>query len=125
MNFDKISTRVSDLGKSNDTFGNKYLATIYYEKCKISFVFHANATNNTSKMTLLQALLSDADCYSEYQDIYSMEKMFGSDNINNIFNGCRRQFYRLHRLFTHREIESVRSFVEWYDNCEFNNKEDI
>jgi hypothetical protein len=99
--------------KSNMTSGNTYRVTMSKDNKTIWFLFHDNYMNETDEKGLLECLYMDAMAY-EYNDNmvnFFLEFGYEEDNIQEgkrAFYGCKKQYERLHKLFTHKEIEEMR-----------------
>ncbi len=101
------------IGKSEMTSGNAYRITMSKNGERIWFIFNDNYLNETDNKGLLECLYMDAIAY-EYNDNmvnFFLEFGYEEDNIEEgkkAYYGCKKQFERLHKLFTHEEIEEMR-----------------
>ena len=116
---DRIICLKEDLGKSEKTSGNAYKISLYYKRCKvqrqISFVYHDNYKNESSKKDFLYALISDAEAYEmaeNYGDFaYSYGYKLGPES-RKVYNGCKKQYKLLHWMFNEEEIRLLSMIVE-------------
>jgi hypothetical protein len=107
--------------------GNKYLVTIEYNNKKVSFNFHDNYMNKSDKEEFIYCLISDSSCYEStinYDDFcsclgyepYEEKSYYPYSGYNKVaraaYNGCKKQYERLHKLFTVDEIEKLQVIFE-------------
>lgn len=112
--FDKIHVKKTYLTKSDMCTGNKYRVTVSYNGKRCSFTFHDNYMNKSKKKELLYCLLLDAECYENSIDIYDFADAYGykhTAEAEKAYAGCKRQYERLHKLFTDEEIELLTMLV--------------
>lgn len=114
---DKIKTTKTFLRKSDMTSGNAYKITITYNGKKIGFTFNDNYLNESDKNDLLWTLLMDANAYEFSCGLTGFMTEFDYDNeqqARTIYNACKRQYDRLHKLFNADEIETLQEIYENY-----------
>lgn len=105
------------LGKSEMTSGNKYRITLTYNGKSVWFLFHDNMWNNSPKTHIIDCFVRDAYDYMNYKNIYEFADEFGYDMedysiAKRAYNGCKKQYDRLCKLFTSTEAEILERELE-------------
>lgn len=101
------------IGKSKMTSGNSYRITMSKNGKKIWFIFNDNYLNATDNKGLLECLYMDATAYEYNKHIVNFFLEFGyegdtKEEGKKAYYGCKKQYERLHKLFTNEEIEEMR-----------------
>lgn len=113
----KIKATKTYLDKSTMTSGNKYYITLQYNKKRISFHFNDNIYNDSDKNDFLHCLLYDSEAYSYTYNFADFMNELGLENESDakkIYNACKRQYARLHKLFNESEIEMLEEIYQDY-----------
>lgn len=103
------------LGKSKMTSGNEYSVTLQYNGNCITMTYHDNYLNEGDRDDFLYALLMDSLAYEDCQNVNDFMLEFGYEDIKQatkIYKACERQYNKLHRLFTEKEIEQLQDEFE-------------
>lgn len=105
------------MGKSKQTSGNEYSVVLEYNGNSITMLFHDNYKNESGKDDFLYALLMDAMAYENCFNLTDFMDEFGYDyeqrkDAEKAFKACERQYNKLHRLFTEKEIEELQNEFE-------------
>ena len=113
----EINTTKTYIGKSDLTSGNAYRVTLTRNGVKVGFVFNDNIYNESDKNDFIFSLLSDSQAYENARDLADFMLDFGYDNIpqaKQVYNACKKQSERLHKLFNDTEIETLKKIFENY-----------
>lgn len=113
----EINTTKTYIRKSDCTSGNAYRVTLTRNGVKVGFVFNDNIYNKSDKNDFIYSLLSDSQAYENARDLTDFMLDFGYDNIpqaKTIFDACKKQSERLHKLFNDAEIETLEKIFENY-----------
>lgn len=111
----KIKCKKTYLRESEMCSGNAYRVTLTYKGKKCSFTFHDNYYNKSSKKDFLYCLCLDANSYEFNSDISDFVREFGYNDIRKAwkaYDGCKRQYERLHKLFDAKEIEILNTLEQ-------------
>lgn len=105
------------MGKSKKTNGNEYSVVLKYNGNSITMLFHDNYKNESGKDDFLYALLMDAFAYEDCFNLANFMDEFGYDydqrkEAEKAYKACERQYNKLHRLFTEKEIEELQNEFE-------------
>jgi hypothetical protein len=108
------------MGKSKQTSGNEYSVVLKYNGNSITMLYHDNYKNESGKDDFLYALLMDAMAYENCCSRFGFGdfmKEFGYDyeqekEAAKAYKACERQYNKLHRLFTEKEIEELQNDFE-------------
>ena len=114
---DEINTTKTYIGKSDCTSGNAYRVTLTRNGVKVGFIFNDNIYNESDKNDFVYSLLSDSQAYENARDLTDFMLDFGYDNIpqaKQVYNACKKQSERLHKLFDDAEIEMLKKIFENY-----------
>lgn len=114
---DKINTTRTYIGKSDCTSGHAYSVTLTRNGVKVGFVFNDNIYNESDENDFIHSLLSDSQAYESTRDLADFMLAFGYDNIpqaKKIYDACKKQSERLHKLFNDTEIETLEKIFENY-----------
>ena len=114
---DNISYNKEYICKSKMTYGNAYKITLEKDNKKIYFIFNDNAYNESDKNDFIYSLLLDSQAYENARDLTDFMLAFGYDNIpqaKQVYNTCKKQFDRLHKLFNDAEIKMLEKIFENY-----------
>ena len=108
-----LTIKKTYITKSNLTSGNTYRVTMSKDNKTIWFLFHDNYMNETDEKGLLECLFMDASCYESNPRIFDFLLEFGYGDYElaegkKAYYGCKKQYERLHKLFTPQEIEETR-----------------
>lgn len=115
----QIKCKRKYLRKSDMTRGNAYRITLTYKGKSCWFVFNDNIYNKSCKKDFLYCLYLDASCFEACIDMYDFARSYGYAmdtckeriNVTKIYEACRKQSERVHRLFNEEEI-SLLSTIE-------------
>ena len=113
----EINATKTYIGKSDLTSGNAYRITLTRNRKGIGFIFNDNIYNESDKNDFIWSLLSDSQAYENTRDLADFMLAFGYDNIpqaKKIYNACKKQSERLHKLFNDAEIETLEKIFENY-----------
>ena len=106
---EQIKCTKTYIGNSNVTSGNEYRVTITYKGKTIWFNFHDNIYNHSVGADFLDCLLRDAWAYDDNRDLYEFMENYGytdlDGTVKKAFNGCKKQYNRVNKLFTEAEQE--------------------
>lgn len=114
---DEINTTKTYIGKSDMTSGHAYRVTLTRNGVKVGFIFNDNIYNESDKNDFIYSLLSDSQAYENARDLTDFMLAFGYDNIpqaKQVYNACKKQSERLHKLFNDAEIETLEKIFENY-----------
>ena len=105
------------LGKSKQTSGNEYSVVLKYNGNSITMLFHDNYRNESEKDEFLYALLMDAMAYEDCPNLADFMGELGYDydqreEAEKVYKACKRQYNKLHRLFTEEEIKELQNEFE-------------
>lgn len=113
---EKIKCKKTYLKKSDLTSGNAYRITLSYNGKKCGFVFNDNYLNESNKDDFVYCLLSDSGCYENSRNFNDFCYMFGYDNNSikslNIYKACKKQYEKVKRLFTDKEVQQLNVELE-------------
>ena len=113
----EINTTKTYIGKSALTSGNAYHITVTQNGKKASFIFNDNIYNESDKNDFIYSLLSDSQAYENARDLTDFMLAFGYDDIpqaKQVYDACKKQSERLHKLFNDAEIETLGKIFENY-----------
>lgn len=113
----EINTTKTYIGKSDCTSGNAYRVTLTRNGIKVGFIFNDNIYNESDKNDFIYSLLSDSQAYENARDLTDFMLDFGYDNMpqaKQVYNACKKQSERLHKLFNNTEIETLEKIFENY-----------
>ena len=113
----EINTTKTYIRKSDLTSGNAYRVTLTRNDKKICFVFNDNIYNESDKNDFIYSLLSDSQAYESTRDLTDFMHEFGytdDKQAKKIYDACKKQSERLHKLFTNKEIETLEKIFENY-----------
>ena len=107
---ERIKMSKTYIGKSGMTSGNEYRIYLSYNGKKCSFSYHDNYLNKVEKSNVIYCLLMDSMAYenSENFDDFCNEFGYMASLINatlKAYKGCKRNYDKVHRLFSETEIE--------------------
>lgn len=110
MLLDEVKMTKKCLGKSPMTSGKMYRIYLSYKGRKCSLVYHDNYLNEVEKSNVIYCLIMDAMAYegSENFDDFCNELGYMESSINaalKAYKGCKRNYDKVHRLFSENEIE--------------------
>lgn len=117
MELNKIKCSRWSVGESHMCSGNKYRVRMSYNGRIISFYFHDNYKNDSGKKDYLYSLLLDMDAYENSGDVWEFMNEFGYKEFSyakKIYNACKRNADKVHKLFSEREIDELRELLEGY-----------
>ena len=105
------------MGESKQTSGNEYSVVLKYNGNSITMLFHDNYLNESGKDDFLYALLMDAMLYEDCPNLADFMGELGYDyeqrkEAQKVYKACERQYNKLHRLFTEKEIEELQNEFE-------------
>lgn len=113
----EINTTKTYIGKSNLTSGNAYRITLTRNGIKISFVFNDNIYNESDKNDFIFSLLRDSQAYEFCYNLADFMNEYGytdDKQAKQVYNACKKQSERLHKLFNNAEIETLDKIFENY-----------
>lgn len=113
----EITTTKTYIGKSDITSGNAYRITLTRNGVKIGFVFNDNIYNESDKNDFIYSLLRDSQAYEYAGGLIEFMTAYDYDNeqqAKHIYNECKKQYDRLHKLFNSTEIEMLEKIFENY-----------
>lgn len=113
----EIRTTKTYIGKSDCTSGNAYRVTMTRNGVKIGFIFNDNIYNESDKNDFIYSLLSDSQAYESTRDLTDFMNEFGytdARQAQKVYNACKKQSERLHKLFNTTEIETLEKIFENY-----------
>ena len=113
----EINTTKTYIRKSDLTSGNAYRVTLTRNGVKVGFIFNDNIYNESDKNDFIYSLLRDSQAYENARDLTDFMFDFGYDNIpqaKQVYNACKKQSERLHKLFNDAEIETLEKIFENY-----------
>ena len=113
----EINTTETYIGKSDLTSGNAYRVTLTRNGVKVGFIFNDNIYNESDKNDFIYSLLRDSQAYESTRDLTDFMLAFGYDNIpqaKQVYNACKKQSERLHKLFNDSEIKTLEKIFENY-----------
>ena len=113
----EINSTKTYIGKSGMTSGNAYRVTLTRNGKRVGFIFNDNIYNESDKNDFVYSLLSDSQAYENARDLTNFMLAFGYDNIpqaKQVYNACKKQSERLHKLFNDAEIETLEKIFENY-----------
>lgn len=113
----EINTTKTYIGKSNLTSGNAYRVTLTRNGVKVGFIFNDNIYNESDKNDFIYSLLRDSQAYENARDLTDFMLDFGYDDTTQakkIYDACKKQSERLHKLFNDAEIETLEKIFENY-----------
>lgn len=113
----EINTTKTYIGKSDLTSGNAYRVTLTRNGKSIGFIFNDNIYNESDKNDFIWSLLLDSQAYENARDLTDFMLAFGYDDYKQaktIFDACKKQSNRLHKLFNDTEIETLEKIFENY-----------
>lgn len=105
------------MGKSKKTSGNEYSVVLKYNGNSITMLFHDNYKNESGKDDFLYALLMDAMAYENCFNLDDFMDEFGygydqRKEAEKAYKACEKQYNKLHRLFTEKEIDELHNEFE-------------
>ena len=113
----EINTTKTYIGKSDMTSGNAYRITLTKKSIKIGFIFNDNIYNESDKNDFIYSLLSDSQAYEFCYNLADFMNEYGytdGKQAKTIFDACKKQSDRLHKLFNNTEIETLEKIFENY-----------
>jgi len=113
----QIKCKKTYLGKSTLTSGDKFKITLTHNKQTISFNFNDNYKNDSTKNDFIYCLLLDSFSYYYNDNLNDFMNEYGYNDYNEakrIYNACKKQNERLHKLFNIEEIEQLKKHFENY-----------
>lgn len=113
----EINTTKTYIRKSDLTSGNAYRVTLTRNGVKVGFIFNDNIYNESDKNDFIYSLLSDSQAYENARDLTDFMLAFGYDDIpqaKQVYDACKKQSERLHKLFNDAEIETLGKIFENY-----------
>ena len=113
----EINTTKTYIGKSTLTSGNAYRVTLTRNGVKVGFIFNDNIYNESDKNDFIYSLLSDSQAYESTRDLTDFMNEFGytdDKQAKQVYNACKKQSERLHKLFNDAEIETLEKIFENY-----------
>ena len=113
----EINTTKTYIRKSDMTSGNAYRVTLTRNGKKIGFIFNDNIYNESDKNDFIYSLLSDSQAYEFCYNLADFMNEFDytdDKQAKKIYNACKKQFDRLHKLFNDTEIETLEKIFENY-----------
>lgn len=113
----EINTTKTYIGKSDLTSGNAYRVTLTRNGVKVGFIFNDNIYNESDKNDFIYSLLSDSQAYENARDLTDFMLAFGytdAKQAKQVYNACKKQSERLHKLFNTTEIETLEKIFENY-----------
>ena len=103
----KINCKKTLIGESDTTSGNAYRITLTYKGKRCYFTFNDNYLNASEKKDFLYCLHLDAMAYECSRGFRDFARQFAYDcdhDAKRIYNACKKQSERLHKLFNAEEI---------------------
>lgn len=113
----EINTTKTYIGKSDFTSGNAYRVTLTRNGKRIGFIFNDNIYNESDKNDFIYSLLRDSQAYEfcyNLADFMNEYDYTDYKQAKNIYNACKKQSERLHKLFNNTEIEILEKIFENY-----------
>ena len=113
----EVNASKTYIGKSDCTSGNAYRVTLTRNGVKVGFIFNDNIYNESDKNDFIYSLLSDSQAYESTRDLADFMNEFGytdDTQAKKIYDACKKQSERLHKLFTNKEIETLEKIFENY-----------
>lgn len=113
----EINSTKTYIGKSDLTSGNAYRVTLTRNGKGIGFIFNDNIYNESDKNDFIYSLLSDSQAYESTRDLADFMHEFGytdDKQAEQVYNACKKQSERLHKLFNDTEIETLEKIFENY-----------
>ena len=113
----EINTTKTYIRKSDLTSGNAYRVTLTRNDKKICFVFNDNIYNESDKNDFIYSLLSDSQAYESTRDLTDFMHEFGytdDKQAEQVYDACKKQSERLHKLFNDAEIKTLEKIFENY-----------
>ena len=113
----EINSTKTYIGKSNLTSGNAYRITLTRNDIKIGFIFNDNIYNESDKNDFIYSLLRDSQAYEYCYNLADFMNEYGytdAKQAKTIFDACKKQSERLHKLFNNTEIKMLEKIFENY-----------
>ena len=113
----EINTTKAYIRKSDCTSGNAYRVTLTRNGVKVGFVFNDNIYNESDKNDFIYSLLRDSQAYEYCYNFADLMNEYGytdEKQAKQVYNACKKQFDRLHKLFNDAEIETLEKIFENY-----------
>lgn len=113
----EINTTRTYIGKSDMTSGNAYRVTLTRNGVKVGFIFNDNIYNESDKNDFVYSLLSDSQAYEYCYNFANFMNEFGytdARQAEQVYDACKKQSERLHKLFNSTEIEILEKIFENY-----------
>lgn len=113
----EINSTETYIGKSNFTAGNAYRVTLTRNGVKVGFIFNDNIYNESDKNDFIYSLLSDSQAYENARDLTDFMNEYGytdEKQTKRVYNACKKQSERLHKLFNDSEIKTLEKIFENY-----------
>lgn len=113
----EINTTKTYIGKSDLTSGNAYRVTLTRNGKRIGFIFNDNIYNESDKNDFIYSLLNDSQAYEYCYNFADFMNEYGytdDKQAKKIYNACKKQSERLHKLFNSTEIEMLEKIFENY-----------
>lgn len=113
----EINATKTYIGKSDLTSGNAYRVTLTRNGIKVSFIFNDNIYNESDKNDFIYSLLRDSQAYEFCYNLADFMNEFSyTDNkqAKQVYNSCKKQSERLHKLFNNTEIKMLEKIFENY-----------
>lgn len=113
----EINTTKTYIGKSDCTSGNAYRVTLTRNGVKVGFIFNDNNYNESDKNDYIYSLLRDSQAYEYTYNLADFMNEYGytdDTQAKQVYNACKKQSERLHKLFNNTEIETLEKIFENY-----------
>ena len=113
----EINTTKTYIGKSDMTSGNAYRVTLTRNGIKVGFIFNDNIYNESDKNDFIFSLLRDSQAYEfcyNLTDFMNEYDYTDYKQAKTIFDACKKQSERLHKLFNDAEIGTLEKIFENY-----------
>lgn len=96
----------------------RFNITLSYNQQSITFDYQCNTTmTEPTKKDCLYCLLMDSSSYEYCENIDDFASEFGYEKVSECieaFNGCKKNYQKLHKLFNNDEIEVLRCLFNDY-----------
>ena len=105
----QIKCKKTCIGKSKWSSGYAYRITLTYKGKSCRFIFNDNFHDKSSKCDFLYCLILDAQSFENSKDYFDWCHDWCYDYFSNksrkVYEACKKQSERVHRLFNDEEIE--------------------
>lgn len=113
----EINTTKTYIRKSDCTSGNAYRVTLTRNGVKVGFIFNDNIYNESDKNDFIYSLLRDSQAFEYCYNLADFMNEYGytdGKQAKQVYDACKKQSDRLHKLFNDAEIEILEKIFENY-----------